>query len=187
MASLACNLSAREELLYTPEKPTQYTAEVQTVHEVYVLVDEGGNLVDFDSPYAYGVTANMRYVLRFWDVGSRMAGYGAAEIFKIYTPFRVTAINQELEEGMTDEQKAEIYARTTFPSTEVKTAEMEFTGGTDGKFSGTNLETGKEIYGYMDWRDKEWEMHACFYYDIMKFACTQDFLVLAEEPFYNWP
>jgi hypothetical protein len=160
---------------------------VQTVHEVYVLVDEGGNVVDFGGPYAYGVSANMHYVLRFWDVGNRLDGYAAATIYKIYTPFRVTAINQELEQGMSDDQKAEIYARTTFPSTEVKTAEMTFAGGPEGNFVGTNLETGKDIFGYMDWREKEWEMHVCFYYDVTKTGCLQDFLVIGEEPFYNWP
>jgi hypothetical protein len=186
LASLACNLGEPEKL-YTPEKPTQYTAEVQTVREVYVLVDEAGNVVDFGGPYAYGVDANMHYVLRFWDVGNRLEGHAAAEIFKVYSPQRITAINQELEEGMSDEQKADIYARSTFPSTEVKTAEMTFSGGPEGTFLGTNLETGKEIYGYMDWREKEWEMHVCFYYDVMQRGCLQDFLVIGEEPFYNWP
>lgn len=186
MASLACNMPA-EEKLYTPEKPTQYTAEVQTVYEVYVLVDEGGSVVDFGGPYSYGVEADMRYVLRFWDVGNRMEGYAAAEIYKVYTPTRVTGINQELEEGMSAEQKAEIYARTTFPATEVKWAELTFAGGPEGNYVGTNLETGKDIFGFMDWREKEWEMHVCFYHDISKAGCVMDFLVLGEEPFYNWP
>ena len=45
----------------------------------------------------------------------------------------------------------------------------------------------KEVYGYIDWREKEGEMHVCFYHGITKAACTQDFLVLDDEPFYNWP
>lgn len=185
LTSLACNLG-EEEAPYTPEKPTQYSGETAAT-EVYVLIDEAGNVVDFGQPYAYGVTSQLRYVLRFWDVGNRVEGHATATIYKVYTPLRITAINQELEEGMSDEQKAEIYARTSFPTTEVKSAEMSFSGGPEGTFIGTNLETGKEIYGYMDWREREWEMHVCFYHDVMKRSCVQDFLIPGEEPFYNWP
>jgi len=186
LAVLACNFGAPEPL-YTPEKPTQYTAEVQAVQEVYVLLDETGHVVDFGGPYSYGADASMRYVLHFWDAGNRMEGYGPATISKIYTPIHITAINQELEVNMSEDQKTEIYARTTFPDTEVKTAELSFSGGPEGTFIGTNLETGKDIFGYMDWREKEWEMHVCFYYDVGKAKCVQDFLVQGEEPFYNWP
>jgi hypothetical protein len=178
--ALACN--TEEAPPWTPETPRQYIAEVQTVSEVYVLLDSAGNVVDFGGTYSYGASAELRYQLRFWDVGSRKEGYGAAEIYKIYTPIRVTAIQQDLEEDLSAEQKADIYARTTFPSTEVKVAELEFNGGPTGNFLGTNLETGQEIYGYMEWRENEWEMHAVFTRDI-----KQDYLVLGDEPFYNWP
>ena len=177
-ASLACNLEERPP--WTPENPRQYTAEVQTVSEVYVLVDKAGNVVDFDSEYAYGANANLRYVLRFWDVGNRMEGYSAAAIYRIYTPIRVTGIHNESD--YTAEEKAAIYARSSFPTTEVKLHDLAFSGGPDGTFIGTNSETGKAIYGHLEWREKEWEMHAVFTEDIQ-----QDYLVLGEEPFYNWP
>ena len=111
-----------------------------------------------------------------------MDGYGAATISRVYTPIGITGINQEIEEGMSADKKAEIYARTTFPSTEVVLHDLSFSGGPKGTFFGTNSETGKEIYGHMEWREKEWEMHAVFTEDI-----KQDYLVIADEPFYNWP
>ena len=58
--------------------------------------------MDFGGPYAYGTNARMRYVLRFWDVGIRMEGHGGATMDKVYTPFSITGINQELEEGMSE-------------------------------------------------------------------------------------
>jgi hypothetical protein len=177
---LACDFG-KEEPLWVPENPRQYTAEVPPV-EVYVLIDEAGNVVDFGGPYAYGVTANMRYVLRFWDAGNRVPGYEAATIYRVYTPIRITAINADIEEGMSEEQKADVYARTSFPSTEVKLHDLTFSGGPEGTFIGTNSETGKPIYGHMEWREKEWEMHVVFTQDIQ-----QDYLVIDEEPFYNWP
>jgi hypothetical protein len=181
LATLACNFGEPEPL-YTPEKPTQYTAEVQPPTEVYVLIDETGSVVDFGGPYAYGATASMRYVLTFWDVGNRVDGYGTATIARVYTPLRITGINKDFEDKLTAEQEADVYARTTFPTTEIKLHELEFNGGPQGTFLGTNSETGKMILGHMDWREKEWEMHAVFTEDIQ-----QDYLVIAEEPFYNWP
>jgi hypothetical protein len=181
---LACSMG-EEEPPWTPETPKMYSA-VTPDNEVYVLIDQTGNVVDFGSSYAYGVTAKMHYLLRFWDVGSRGAGeYQVATAYKVYTPVKITAIHDE--EKYTPEERAEIYARTGFPSTEVKVYDMSFSGGPEGTFLVTNLMTDKEIYGYMDWREKEWEMHACFYHDLMKRACLQDFQVLGEEPFYNWP
>ncbi len=180
LPALGCALPT-EEPLWTPETPKQYTAEVQTVYEVYVLVDEAGNVVPFESPYAYGVTANMRYVLRFWDVGQRGAeGYDAAAIYRVYTPIRVEGIHNESD--YTAEEQAAIYARTSFPTTEVKLHDLVFEGGPRGHFWGTNSETGKPINGYLEWREDAWEMHAVFYEDI-----KQDYLVLGEEVFYNWP
>lgn len=182
LPALACQMPT-EEPLWTPEAPRQYTAEVQTVYEVYVLVDEAGNVVPFEGPYAYGVTANMRYVLRFWDVGQRGAdGYEAAAIYRVYTPISVSGINDDIEDGLSNEQIADIYARTSFPTTEVKLHDLVFEGGPRGHFWGTNSETGKPINGYLEWREDAWEMHAVFYEDI-----KQDYLVLGEEVFYNWP
>ena len=82
--ALACDLG-KEEPAGQPENPREYTAETTPV-EVYVLIDEAGNVVDFESPYTYGVTASLRYVLRFWDVGIRMDGYGAATIYRVLHP-----------------------------------------------------------------------------------------------------
>jgi hypothetical protein len=185
-SSLACDLG-KEEPLWVPETPKQYTAE-RTPVDVYVVIDAAGNVVEFDDPsWAYGSNAKMVYVLRFWDVGNRLEGYAPATIHKAYTPYEIIGIKDDLQEGMSEDQKAEVYARSSFPTTEVKNADLTFAGGPEGNFVGTNLETGKEIYGYMDWREKEWEMHACFYHDVMKASCVLDFLVLGEEPFYNWP
>lgn len=181
LPTLACE-APTEEPLWTPENPREYTAEVQTVYEVYVAVDEAGNVVSFDGPYAYGAVANMRYVLRFWDVGNRIDGYKTATIYRVYTPTSIGEINDEIEDGLSNEQIADIYGRTTFPTTEVKLHELSFTGGPTGTFLGTNSETGKTILGYMDWREDVWEMHVVFTEDIQ-----QDYLVLGEEPFYNWP
>lgn len=181
LSALACNYGEPEPL-YTPEEPTQYTAEVQPASEVYALIDEAGNVVDFDEPYAYGVTAKMQYVLRFWDVGNRMAGYEAATISRVYTPIRITAINQDIEETLSEAEKTDVYARTSFPTTEIQLHDLTFSGGPEGTFLGTNSETGKTILGHMEWREREWEMHVVFTEDIQ-----QDYLVIADEPFYNWP
>jgi hypothetical protein len=179
LPALACDYG-KESPLWTPEVPKQYTAETTPV-EVYVLIDEAGNVVDFESPYAYGVTASLRYVLRFWDVGQRGAeGYDKATISRVYTPLRITGIHNESD--YTAEEQAEIYARTSFPSTKVKLHDLVFEGGPQGHFWGTNSEIGRLINGYLEWREKEWEMHAVFYEDIQ-----QDYLVQGEEPFYNWP
>ncbi|MFZ6029208.1 MAG: hypothetical protein ACOYYS_15965 [Chloroflexota bacterium] len=180
--ALACNLPSSEETPWAPETPRQYTAETAPI-EVYVLIDEAGSVVDFGQNYAYGANARMRYVLRFWDVGNRTAGsYGTATIHKAYTPFAITAINADLEEDLSEAQKSAIYARTDFATTEVKWADLSFNGGPEGGFWGTNPDTGQEILGHMDWRENEWEMHVVFDHGIQ-----QDYLVLGEEPFYNWP
>jgi len=182
LSALACNLSPNEEPPWTPENPRQYTAETTAV-DVYVLLDQEGNVVDFGQPYAYGANAHLRYVLRFWDVGSRMPGeYGNATISKVYTPFQITGIQSDLEASLTDAEKADIYARTTFPATETHYADLEFNGGPQGHFFGAHPETGADIFGHMDWREKEWEMHVVFDKGIQ-----QDYLVQGEEPFYNWP
>jgi hypothetical protein len=182
LPALACNMFATEEAPWVPEKARQYTAETAAV-EVYVLLDRDGNVVDFGQPYAYGANARMRYVLRFWDVGLLMPGeYGAATISKVYTPFQITGIQQDLEDDLSQAEKSEIYARTSFPATEIHWADLDFNGGPQGSFAGTNPDTGKDLFGHMDWREKEREMHVVFYEDIQ-----QDYRVLGEEPFYNWP
>lgn len=179
--ALGCDFG-KPEPDWTPEVPKQYTAETAAV-EVYVLTDAAGNVVDFGGPYTYGVTANLRYVLRFWDIGERgTLGYEVATIHKAYTPLRVTGIKTEVEQEMSEDQKADAYARTSFPTTEILWTELTFTGGPEGYFSGKNPDTGEDIIGHMEWREKEWEMHAVFTRDIQ-----QDYLVLGEEPFYNWP
>ncbi|MCI0519603.1 MAG: hypothetical protein L0Z70_05030 [Chloroflexi bacterium] len=180
-SALACRLG-EPETPWTPENPREYTAEVRPATEVYVVLDEAGAVVDFDGPYAYAGNAQMRYVLRFWDVGALRDGYGAATISRVYTPLQITGINDDLEETLSEEQKTNIYARVSFPATEVKLHDLNFSGGPEGYFLGTNSETGEEIWGYMDWREKEWEMHIVFTRDI-----KQDYVVIDDEPFYNWP
>jgi hypothetical protein len=69
----------------------------------------------------------------------------------------------------------------------VQWTDLTFSGGPQGNFGGPNPDTGGDIFGYMNWREKEWEMHVCFYYDVDNSGCLQDYLVLGEEPFYNWP
>jgi len=183
LPSLAC-FPRKEDSFIVPENPKQYTAETAPV-DVYVLVDSAGNMVDFGGPYAYGTNAKLRYVLRFWDVGSLMPGYEKATISRVYTPYQVMGINKEIEMGLSEAQKTEIYARTSFPSTEVPLHELEFLGVPVGDFYGTNSETGKDIRGYLKWEDDQWKMgavHVIFTEDI-----KQDYLVLGEEVFFNWP
>jgi hypothetical protein len=50
---------------------------------------------------------------------------------------------------------------------------MQVDGGPQGFFTGTNSETGGEIWGYMDWREDVWEMHVVFTRDIQ-----QDYLIV---------
>ena len=47
VVGLACSFGGPKEL-FIPDKPTQYTAEVQTVTDAYVVIDAAGNVVDFD-------------------------------------------------------------------------------------------------------------------------------------------
>ncbi len=183
LPALACSYG-KEEPAWVPENPKQYTAETTPV-DVYVLVDSSGNVVDFDEPYAYGTTAKLTYVLRFWDAGILLPGYEKATISRVYTPFRISAIKQEIEAGLSEAEKAEIYARTSFPSTEVPLHELTFNGVTDGHFYGTNSETGNQIIGFLKWEDNERQMgavHVIFTEDIQ-----QDYVVLGEEVFFNWP
>jgi hypothetical protein len=179
--AIACSLT-EEEPPWTPEAPRQYSAETAPV-DVYVLLDSAGNVVDFGGAYSYGANAKLRYVLRFWDIGELGAeGYEIATIHKAYTPVEITGIQVDLEADLSQEQKAEVYSRTSFPTTEIKWADLNFTGGPQGYFSGTNPDTGEDILGQMEWREEAWEMHAVFTRDIQ-----QDYLVLGEEVFYNWP
>ena len=183
LPSLAC-FPRKEEPDWVPENPKQYTAETEPV-DVYVLVDSAGNVVDFGGPYAYGTNAKLRYVLRFWDVGFLVPGYEKATISWVYTPYQVMGINKDVEAGLSEAEKAEVYARTSFPSTEVLLHELTFNGVSDGHFYGTNSETGKNIVGYLKWEDNERQMgavHVIFTEDI-----KQDYLVLGEEVFFNWP
>jgi hypothetical protein len=180
--SLACNLdtaSGTPEKPWLPDTPTQYVAEVQHVSEVYVIIDAEGNVMDFGSDAPFGATAQMRYVLRFWDVG-KMGGKPKAAIYRVYTPTRIDSINNP--ENYSEDEQAAIYARSGSPTTEVKVHDLVFSGGTEGKFIGTNSETGKDIFGHLEWDEKLREMHAIFTEDI-----KQDYLVIADEPFYNWP
>ena len=67
LPSLACSCADLDEDIeppYKPETPTQYTAKTAAV-EVYVPLDEAGNVVPGDGPYAYYATAKLVYVLRF--------------------------------------------------------------------------------------------------------------------------
>jgi len=87
--------------------------------------------------------------------------------------------------GLSEAEKTEINARTSFPSTEIPLHELEFRGVFDGHFYGTNSETGKNIIGYLKWEDNERQMgavHVIFTEDI-----KQDYLVQGEEVFFNWP
>ena len=181
LPALACSVGQEEEQ-WLPENPRQYTAETAPV-EVYILIDREGNMVDFGQPYAYGANASLRYVLRFWDVGQLGgADKGAAPIHKAYTPHTITGIQVDIESGLSEAERAEVYARTSFPTTEVKWADLTYTGGTAGYFSGTNPDTGEEIWGFLEWREEQFEMHAVFTRDIQ-----QDYKVIDDEPCYNWP
>ena len=180
LPSLACE-SAREN--WYPAAATEIIAEEVTVHEVYVLLDQAGNVVDFGGPYTYGATAELRYILTFYDAGTRMEFKGDAIIYKVYTPVRVTAINQDVEATMDEDQKAAAYARSSFPSTKIQERSLKFSGGPGGAFTGINSDTGKEIEGYLEYRKDVKEWHVVFNKGIQ-----QDYLVLNEkDPFESWP
>jgi hypothetical protein len=165
---------------YIPEKPTQYIAEVQQIYEVSVNINQEGYVVTEESNAAYVANASMKYVLKFWDVGLLVDGYSEASIYRVYTPTEINFIPHS--ESLSNDQEAAIYGRSDFPTTEVLVHTLKFTGGTTGTFTGTNANTGNALVGYMDWREDVREMHVVFTEDIQ-----QDYLVIAEEPFYNWP
>jgi hypothetical protein len=182
LATLACNAlfpGSEDDTPWLPENPTQYTAEVQNIWDVFVVIDQQGNVVDFESDAPYGASAKMRYVLRFWDV-SKLGGKSEAAIYRIYTPTEISSIANP--ENYSDEEEAAIYVRSDFPSTEVKLHDLTFTGGPEGRFIGTNSETGKDLFGHLEWNENTREMYAIFTEDIQ-----QTYLVLGDEVFYNWP
>ncbi|MCU0485525.1 MAG: hypothetical protein MUC85_05380 [Anaerolineales bacterium] len=180
LPSLACE-SAREN--WYPAAATEIIAEEVTVREVYVLLDEAGNVVDFGGPYTYGSTAELRYMLTFYDAGARIEYKDIATIYKVYTPLRITAINEKVEETMDADQKAAAYARTSFPSTKIQETTLKFSGGPSGAFTGTNPETGKPISGYLEYHKDTKEWHVIFTEGI-----KQDYLILNEvDPFESWP
>ena len=183
LPALACK-QPEEEAPWAPENPKQYTAETAPV-EVYVAIDSAGNVVDFDGPVAYYAVAKLKYVLCFWDVGNRMDGYNEATISRVYTPLKISEISDDLEDQLSADQIAEIYARTSFPSTEVPLHKLSFTGGPFGDFLGENSETGETILGHIQWENENYELggaHVIFVEGI-----RQDYLILGEELFYNWP
>jgi hypothetical protein len=180
LPSLACE-SAREN--WYPAAATEIVAEKVTIHEVYVVIDEAGNVVDFGGPYKYGANAELRYILTFYDAGERIEYMGTATIYKVYKPLRITGINDKAEETITEDQKTAALARTSFPSTKIVERTLSFSGGPEGVFSGTNQDSGKPIKGYLQYHKDTKEWHVIFSEGI-----KQDYLVLNEvDPFKDWP
>ncbi|MBN1667715.1 MAG: hypothetical protein JW862_11530 [Anaerolineales bacterium] len=178
---LACNalFPGSEDLTpWSPENATEYTAEVQYVWDVWVGLNPEGYVAQGE--ISIGATATMRYQLRFWDAGTLIPGKGDAAIYRIYNIKAIDFISDDL--GYSDAQEAALYARRDFPESVIKLHELTFTGGPRGKFMGTNSETGNPIYGSLKWNEAEQRMYAIFTEDIQ-----QNYLVLSDEPFYNWP
>ncbi|MBN1667810.1 MAG: hypothetical protein JW862_12005 [Anaerolineales bacterium] len=180
LSILACTYTDRELEIWAPENPRQYTAQVQQVFEVVVLVDSAGNMVDFGSDAPFEAVAEMRYELRFWDAGDIVDGYGSAAIYRLYKPTSILTIYDD--ENYSEAEEAAIYGRTDFTSREIKVHDLEFTGGPTGIFMGVNSVTGEQIEGSMVWREDVQEMHVVFTRGIQ-----QDYLVLGQDVFGNWP
>ena len=96
LATLACNAlfpGSEDTSLWVPENPTEYTAEVQYVWDVYVATDAAGNVIPWSDPASQDaplrVNTTMRYQLQFWDVGKRVPGKKYAVIYAIYQPYEV--------------------------------------------------------------------------------------------------
>lgn len=157
-----------------PADASQMVAEEQTVHEIGIHVDESGQVKPEGGPYF--ADTNLRYVLRFWDVG-QLKGKETAAIYRVYTPVKITGVSHS--ENYTEDQLTEIYARRNFPTTEIKLHDLVFTGGEDGEFHGTNSETGQEIYGRIEWIEAV--PHVIFTQGI-----KQDYLITTEDAFNNW-
>lgn len=170
--------------LWKPDKATLYTAETAPV-EVYVPLDEAGNVITGDGPYAYYATARLVYVLRFYDVGSMMEGYGEATISRVYTPIGIGELHPDLEDSLSSAEQSAILARTAFPTTEEPLRELSFTGGPEGTFYGTNETTSKQIRGHLEWKDKKYQIGTVRV--IFTEGIQQEYIVLGEEVFYNWP
>jgi hypothetical protein len=92
LPTLACEWGRGNQV---PSVATEMIAEEVTVREVYVQLDEAGNLVEFGSPYAYGAAAEQRYILQFYDTGQLKESSGGATIYKAFTPIHITSINNE--------------------------------------------------------------------------------------------
>ena len=187
LPSLACSCADLDEGIeppYKPETPTQYTAETAAV-EVYVPLDEAGNVVPGDGPYAYYATTKLVYVLRFWDVGSRTTGYEKATISRVYTPISIGELHPDLEAGLSAAEQSAIFSRTSFPTSEVPLHELTFDGGRRGLFSGTNSVTGAQITGHLEWENDKFDIGAV--HVIFTEGIQQDYIVLGEEVFFNWP
>lgn len=169
---------------WKPEKATLYTAETAPV-EVYVPLDKAGNVIAGDDPYAYYATAQLVYVLRFYDVGTMMAGYGDATISQVYTPISIGELHPDLEDTLSSAEQSAILARTAFPTTELPLRELSYSGGPDGFFYGTNETTGKDIRGGLRWEDQKYQIGTVRV--IFTEGIQQEYIILGEEVFYNWP
>lgn len=184
LASLACETSIfadeqKEVGMWLPETPKQYTAEIQNVWEVYVGINNEGYVVPGD--IYIGALANMRYRLEFWDVGKQVPGKETATIYQVYTIREVYDVSPSL--NLSREQEQALLARTDFPVTIVPMDYgMVFTGGPEGLFLGNNPANGELIQGSLKWVPEEKKMYAMFTEGI-----TQNYMILLDEPFYNWP
>ncbi|MBN2112681.1 MAG: FecR domain-containing protein [Acidimicrobiia bacterium] len=158
--------------------PQEYTARVDNVWEVWIgLTPDGYADPDFETDSGISAEADMEYVLTFWNVGALKSGYAAATISRVYQP------RNAITDIVVDDQGTNY---VTIPMdlnrTVVTRAELSFSGGPEGTFSGTSPETGKRILGHIEppAGGLPWSV-------VFTEGIQQRYLITTPEPFAGWP
>ncbi|NLN70238.1 MAG: hypothetical protein GX142_05575 [Chloroflexi bacterium] len=74
---------------------------------------------------------------------------------------------------------------TTAHQRRVQVRELSFSGGPTGIFLGTNETTGEQIVGHLEWEDNKYQIGTV--HVIFTDGIRQDYIVLGEKVFYDWP
>jgi hypothetical protein len=150
-----CSEESPEELA---EAAVTYHAEVDYVWDVLMPANSIGTYNEEHTMMT--LIAKMRYVLTFNSTG------GSARIEKVYEPYKMNGLTNAARDGLTDEEEAAWMAKTDFDVSRVLYCSLQFSGGPDGKFTGTNPDTGKAIKGHITKEKGIW--YAVFTEDIQQ-------------------
>ena len=157
--------------------PQEYTARVEITWDAWIgLTPDGDADPDFETDSGISAEATMEYVLTFWNVGALKSGYGSATISRVYQP--LNAITDIVTDA--DGNQTNVTIPMDLNRTAIEWAELSFSGGPDGTFSGTNPDTGKPLVGHVE-RQADGRWYGVFTEDI-----RQTYAITTLEPLGDW-